>query len=414
MDDSERLRRIARIERALWIVMGVLAFLAKDNPDLVFPQALYLFLALLASSLATSLSIRLAPQRLWLHGLCVVAGFASIAGLQEWSGGANSNLWTLYLLPVFTAAILLEGRELAWTAAGACATNAAVHAFGGWNASTPFELALETGILVSAASATWTLARAERDASAHAAERRHEVERLECAAERRSTQDHGLIEIAAGGAGAAHDLTTPLMVIRAYARIQLERGYEDPTLATDLKRIDSAAALCQELVAGLMSRAAGPTARRSLRDAVDNAVAMAEPILKSRRIVLERVITGEPLIVLAGASDLERIVLNLVGNAAKVLPPGGCVRVRIGAGPRRAEIVIEDDGPGIPAEVLPRLFQPFATSKPGAGGTGLGLFVSRAAARRLGGDLVAENPPGGGARFTLQLPLAATAVGAHS
>ncbi len=416
MDDTERLRRIARIERALWIVMGVLAILAKDNPRLVFPQALYLFLALLASSLATSLSIRLAPRRLWLHGLCVVAGFASIAGLQEWSGGADSDLWTLYLLPVFTAAILLEGRELAWTAAGACLANAAVQAFGDWSASSPFTLALENGILVSAAAATWTLARAEREASARASERRREIERLELDAESRRAQDRGLTEIAAGNAGAAHDLTTPLMVIRAYARMHIEQGGPDPALAKDLARIDAAAVFCQELVARLMSRAAGPASRRSLRDAVLAAVAMAEPILRSRRIRLEFALPDSPLAVLASANDLERIILNLVGNAAKVLPPGGRVRVRVAPadGLRRTGIVVEDDGPGIPAEVLPRLFQPFATSTPGAGGTGLGLFVSRAAPRRLGGDLLAENPPEGGARFTLRLPLIDSAVGAEA
>lgn len=411
MHDTERLRRTARIERALWIVMGALAFLAKDNPALVFPQALYLFLALLASSLATSLSVRLAPGRPWLHGLGVVAGFASIAGLQEWSGGPDSNLWTLYLLPVFGAAILLEGRELAWTAAGACAANAAVQLSGGWTPSTPFTLGLETGILASAAAATWALSRAEREASARAIERRREVERLEAAAERRHRQDRGLTEIAAGGAGAAHDLTTPLMVIRAYARIQQERGHEDPALARDLGRIEAAAGFCQELVARLLSRSTGPTERRSLRDAVRDAATMAEPVVKSRRILLETALDPDPLTVLASPNDLERIVLNLLGNCAKVLDPGARVRVSAGAaGDGCAEVVVEDDGPGIPAEVLPRLFQPFATSRPDAGGTGLGLFVSRAAARRFGGDLLAENVPGGGARFTLRLPLAAGAA----
>ncbi|MFI5345238.1 MAG: sensor histidine kinase [Elusimicrobiota bacterium] len=413
MDESEGRRRTARIERALWIVMGILAFLAKDNPDLVFPQTLYLFLALLGSSLATSLSIRMAPRLGWLHGLCVVAGFASIAGLQEWSGGADSNLWTLYLLPVFSAAILLEGRELAWTATGACVTNAAVHVFGGWDASTPFALALETGILASAAAATWTLARAEHDAAGRAVDRRREIERLERDVARRREQERGLTAIAAGGAGAAHDLTTPLMVIRAYARMNLERGCEDPVLARDLTRIESAALFCQELVAGLMSRAAGPATERSLRDAASSALTMAEPILKNRKIILERETSVAPLPVLASPSDLERIVMNLIGNAAKILPPGGRVTVRVGISrddASRAEVVVEDDGPGIPAGVLPRLFQPFATSQPGAGGTGLGLFVSRAAARRLGGDLTAENPPGGGARFTLRLPLAPSAA----
>lgn len=410
MDDADRRRRTTRIERALWIVMGLLAFLAKDNPDLVYPQALYLFLCLLAASLCTSLSVRRLPERGWLHALCVVAGLASIVGLQEWSGGPESNLWTLYLLPIFSSTVLFEARELTWTAAGACACNAAVHLLDpeGVRESTGFTLALETGILATAAAATWTFSKAEREADARASAQRGQIDRLERAQAEARERDRGLSAIAAGGAGAAHDMTTPLMVIRAYSAMHLERGLEDAELSQDLARIDAAAAFCQELVAGLLARASGTATPRALRDAVLSAAAMAEPILKSRRLVLDAQIPAEAMIVLASGQDLERIVLNLIGNAVKVLPEGGSVRVRVardeGDKPR-ATVRVEDDGPGIPAEILPRLFQPFATSKPGAGGTGLGLFVSRAAARRLGGDLFAENLPGRGARFTLWLPL---------
>jgi len=419
MDDADRRRRTARIERALWIVLGVLAFLAKDNPDLVYPHVLYLFLALLASSLATSLTVRLLPRLAWLHALCVVAGLSAIVGLQEWSGGPESNLWTLYLLPVFSSAILFGGREMFWTALGACVCNAAVHLLDpdGLRASSVFELALETGILACAAAATWTLSRAEREAADRARAHRGEIDRLERAQAEARERDRGLVAIAAGGAGAAHDLTTPLMVIRAYATMHLEEAPEDPQLAKDLASIDSAAAFCQELVAGLMARASGNAAPRALRDSVLSAAAMAEPILQSRRITLDSEVPAEALTVLAAGQDLERIVLNLIGNAVKVLPEGGRVRVRVERDrgePTRATVTVEDDGPGIPSEVLPRLFQPFSTSKPGAGGTGLGLFVSRAAARRLGGDLFAKNMPEGGARFTLWLPLAGAAEPARA
>jgi signal transduction histidine kinase len=396
------------IEKALWIVMGLLAFLSKDNPDLIFPQALYLFLGLLASSLATGVAIRRAPRKTWLHALCVIASLASIAGLQEWSGGADSNLWALYLMPIFTAAILLEGRELAWTAAGACAANTALHFVDGWRDATLFTLGLENGILLCASAAMWTLSRAERSALATAAQRRREVVHLEQEAAQHRRQENGLTSIAAGGAGAVHDLTTPLMVIKSYARLHLEQGVEDETVRKDFSRIDSAASLCQELVAGIMARASGPTTERSLREAVFNALSMVDPILKSRGISLDCEVRDAVLPVLAAPSDLERILLNLIGNAAKVLPAGGRVKVRMGLAAEdtsQATVDVDDDGPGIPADILPRLFQPFATSKPGAGGNGLGLFVSRAAARRLGGDLTAENRPQGGARFTLRLPL---------
>src|SRR5205807_10305607 len=68
-------------------------------------------------------------------------------------------------------------------------------------------------------------------------------------------------------------------------------------------------------------------------------------------------------------------------------------------------VAVGDNGEGVPPEIAPRLFRPFATTK-GHRGTGLGLYISRQIAREAGGDLVLVSPPGGGARFSLSLPLA--------
>ncbi|MDE2490552.1 MAG: HAMP domain-containing histidine kinase [Elusimicrobia bacterium] len=419
--EDVRSRRTARIEAALWIVLGTLAFLSKGNPALDAAAVLPLFLLLLGSSLAASLAARRWPARPELHALALIAGFAAIAGLQERSGGAQSTLWVLYLLPIFQAAILLDGRALAWTAAGACAADAALYlsAAGSWNAELSFELALKTGILASAAAATWLLSRAESDADERSRRRRETIARLERslraqAAERE--RERGLTAIAAGGAGAAHDLATPLMVVRAYAKLHLERGVADPELMRDLGRIDAAAGFCQELIVGLLAQGTGPTAPRRLEAAVESALALAEPILRARRVVLEREYPERPLAVAAAPNDVERIVLNLVGNAAKASGADARVRVRVarddGGSWPWAVVTVDDDGPGIAPEILPRLFQPFATTRANQGGTGLGLYLSREAARRLGGALDAENRAEGGARFTLRLPLAPSPLNA--
>ncbi len=68
-------------------------------------------------------------------------------------------------------------------------------------------------------------------------------------------------------------------------------------------------------------------------------------------------------------------------------------------------LVVRDHGPGVPAEMMPRLFEPFITTKPG--GLGLGLAISRGIAERFHGELTAENHPDGGAVFRLLLPAAA-------
>jgi signal transduction histidine kinase len=410
VDNQDRRRRTTRLEVALWTLLGVLAFLAKDDPRLVYPDVLYLFVAMLLSNLGTSLSIRLAPNKTWIHAATLIAGFASIAGVQEWSGGHESTLWVLYLMPLFTAAILLEGGELALTAVGACLSNAALYVtcLDRWDASLSFELALKTGMLACSAGALWFLARAEREAEKRIVLQRREIEDLEETARATAAaweRERGLHTISASSARAAHDLATPLMVVRSYARLHLDRGVDDPALSRDLERIERAAAFCQELSSGLLAKASETAAPKRLSTVIDAAVSLAEPILRSRNVEV-RSEAAEELCVAAAPQDLERILLNLLGNAAKAMSNGGQVQVSArrderGAG-QSAVVTIDDDGPGIPAEVLARLFQPFTTT----GGTGLGLYLSREAARRLGGELAAENRPGGGARFTLSLPLA--------
>jgi signal transduction histidine kinase len=70
----------------------------------------------------------------------------------------------------------------------------------------------------------------------------------------------------------------------------------------------------------------------------------------------------------------------------------------------RVQIAVEDNGPGIPADIRPHLFEPFVTSKPAGEGTGLGLAVCRGLVEAGGGSLTAEESPLGGARFVVELP----------
>jgi signal transduction histidine kinase len=68
------------------------------------------------------------------------------------------------------------------------------------------------------------------------------------------------------------------------------------------------------------------------------------------------------------------------------------------------QLTVDDDGPGIPDTVMPRLFEPFFTTKPTGKGTGLGLSISHGIIKRMGGRIVAENRPEGGARFRIAFP----------
>ena len=105
---------------------------------------------------------------------------------------------------------------------------------------------------------------------------------------------------------------------------------------------------------------------------------------------------------------VEQIVGNLVVNALAAVDAGGTVTLTVAAAADTVAVTIADDGPGVPAELLPVIFDRFrrgdAARSPDDGSRGLGLAIARALARAHGGDLVASNRSAGGAEFTLELP----------
>lgn len=118
---------------------------------------------------------------------------------------------------------------------------------------------------------------------------------------------------------------------------------------------------------------------------------------------------SESLTVMADAGRLRQCIDNLLSNAVKHSPSGGVVSLRVSRqtgdhGPR-ARIEITDQGPGIPPEVMPRLFDRFVKGESSASGLGLGLYLAKRIAVLHGGDLVADPSLAAGARFTLTLPL---------
>ncbi|KAB2846899.1 MAG: PAS domain-containing protein [Hyphomicrobiaceae bacterium] len=115
----------------------------------------------------------------------------------------------------------------------------------------------------------------------------------------------------------------------------------------------------------------------------------------------------EKLEVVSRRGPVHQIIVNLVQNAVDVVSDCAEARVTVSGGvePDWVVVRVRDNGPGISASVKARLFEPFFTTKPIGEGTGLGLYVSYGLAEELGGRLEAANCDGGGAEFTLRLPV---------
>jgi two-component system sensor histidine kinase HydH len=209
-------------------------------------------------------------------------------------------------------------------------------------------------------------------------------------------------------ASVSHNLRNPLSSMKTVLQVQLE----NPDLPLDVRRdctlivgeIDRMSAKLTQLL-----HYAKPTVHGERVAAV--AVAAQTAWLfgrdaERRNVRLEFEKPTHEIIAQASEEALSEVLSNLIVNAMEAQPDGGRVRISVGRYNGRLDIVVDDDGPGITAELRAKIFQPYFTTK--ATGTGLGLAIVARRIEELGGTLAVESPlhRGKGTRFHLTLPLA--------
>jgi signal transduction histidine kinase len=121
-----------------------------------------------------------------------------------------------------------------------------------------------------------------------------------------------------------------------------------------------------------------------------------------QNVQLEVKVPPEPVVAAVDVAQLQGVLVNLLLNALDAMPSGGRVVIDVGRADGAVRLTVRDTGPGIRADDLSRLFEPFASTRDT--GTGLGLHVSRRVVRDHGGDIRGANDPAGGAVFTITLP----------
>ena len=151
--------------------------------------------------------------------------------------------------------------------------------------------------------------------------------------------------------------------------------------------------------------------RFEMSEAIDRAVDMARPLLAQQRHTLNISVPTTGLTVDADLDRIVQVLSNLLTNAAKYTPAGGHVALTARASHDHVVIACEDDGPGVSAELVPRLFEPFAQGPRALdrveGGLGLGLALARSLTELHGGTITVESRDGqAGSRFVVTLPLA--------
>ena len=206
----------------------------------------------------------------------------------------------------------------------------------------------------------------------------------------------------------AHDLRTPITTVRGkleHALSQESEEKRDESVAIALEALDRMSDMLTRTLDVAEANADSLRLRLEPMDldaTVRSMVELYEPMLTEDGLSIEVESPG-PMVVQADPSLVHRLVANLFDNEVKHLPAGGRIVIRLERAGRMVRMVLEDNGPGFPAEVRARMFQRHSKGK-ASEGYGLGLAFVAAVIRSHKGKIVGENRKGGGIRLVMDLP----------
>jgi two-component system NtrC family sensor kinase len=213
-------------------------------------------------------------------------------------------------------------------------------------------------------------------------------------------------------AGVAHELNNPLTAILGVTELLRDREGADDSTRRQLELTHRQARRAARIVQNLLefSRPASPQKRPlDLNNLLERTLQLQEHSFRRNNIEVDFHPQADLPAVIGDANQLIQVFLNLVTNAEQAIREvrdTGRIQIRAVRDGKQLSMTVQDDGVGIRPEALPRIFDPFYTTKRPGGGTGLGLSICMSIIREHGGNIEAETLPGGGSAFTIYLPAA--------
>jgi two-component system NtrC family sensor kinase len=216
-----------------------------------------------------------------------------------------------------------------------------------------------------------------------------------------------LASVGQTAANVAHQVGTPLNLISGYVQLLKEELGPATPHAARLAIIEEQIAKVTTTVRSLLdrSRPVGRKTRTTAGEMVSRVVEVMLPNLSAARISHEVELSAGDVPILVDATNFELSLLNLMTNAVDAMPNGGTLGIRVREGPmQRVRIEISDTGHGVPDHLLPRIFEPWVSTKKPGHGTGLGLAIARDVVTAHGGTIAVASTVGAGTTFTIDLP----------
>lgn len=220
-------------------------------------------------------------------------------------------------------------------------------------------------------------------------------------------------------AGVAHEINNPLAVIGEIAGYLEELLEDDPRaedsetlkeLTESMPKIIKQVKRCRSITFRLLSFARKSAAREEYADvnaAIEEIIPFVEKDALLAKVQIQRIFDKAIPRVRMEELQLQEIFINLISNAIQAAPNDGSghIWVKTQLIGSKVQVTVQDNGPGIEAEVADRLFDPFVTTKAPGKGTGLGLSICYAIVKRYDGEITVQTRPGEGAIFTVVLPV---------
>jgi signal transduction histidine kinase len=206
-------------------------------------------------------------------------------------------------------------------------------------------------------------------------------------------------------AGVAHELRNPLTAVKMLVQTGLEGRPPSGLAAEDLTVIEQSIRRMEQYIQIFLDFARPPRAERrktDLLDVVRRASALVEGRARRQKVAITLQLPDQPLPAYLDPEQIQQVMVNVLINALDAQPRGGTIDVEVAQGKGKATVRVRDSGPGLPAELRERLFEPFVTSKPD--GVGLGLSGSKQLIEGHGGSICIDDAPGGGAVVAFTLP----------
>jgi signal transduction histidine kinase len=214
----------------------------------------------------------------------------------------------------------------------------------------------------------------------------------------------------------SHELRTPLNAVVGWSRLLRSGQLDGDGTAHAIEVIERNAAAQRQIIEDLLDVSRIITGKLRINTQpvdllliIHAAIDAVRPAAEAKEIRMSTHIEVPDPIVRADSERLQQVLWNLLANAVKFTPSGGRVDVYLEQHGSLAEIRIEDSGPGVPAEFLPRIFERFSQADGSStrkhGGLGLGLAIVRHLVELHGGTVSAANREQGGATLTVQLPV---------